>query len=293
MPADSSPAPPRNARQVVRAEDDELSDGLRDRALGALDELPEADRSPDGLLGLAMLRYSRGEYAGAAEAADAVLDRVPSGPLAVTAATVAGYSLFHRSTLNPKLLEQSLERMDRALELSDGTAELAAYGKVLVLWALNRPGSAIRAADLVIAAAPSSPPADRARRLVCTIQDNTTAEALAADGVPAEVDLGPTAEQKAFLDEHPGAVQAPEKIYFPPPQYTEEARQARVQGAVVLQAILDRHGCPTSIKVLEGLPHGLDEMAVEAVRRWVFRPATAAGEPIPVYYNLKVSFKLK
>jgi TonB family protein len=293
IPEDSSPSPPRNARQVVRAEGDELSDGLRDRALGALDELPEADRSPDGLLGLAMLRYGRGEYAGAAAAADAVLERVPSGPLAVTAATVAGYSLFYRSTVNRDLLEQSLERVDRALALSEGTAQLAAYGKILVLWALDRPGSAIHLAESVMATAPSSPPSDRARRLLCTIQDNTPAEELVADGFSPEENLGPSPEQKAILDEDPDAVVAPEKIYSPAPLYTEVARQARVQGAVVLQAVIDRHGCPTSIEVLEGLPHGLDEKAVEAVRTWVFRPATVAGEPLPVYYRLKVNFKLE
>lgn len=89
-----------------------------------------------------------------------------------------------------------------------------------------------------------------------------------------------------------GDVRAPVKVHTPPPQYTEAARKARVQGVVILQAIVDREGNVRNVEALRGLPEGLDDQAIEAVCRWKFRPATLDGKPVDVYYNLTVNFTL-
>ena len=90
-----------------------------------------------------------------------------------------------------------------------------------------------------------------------------------------------------------GDVKPPEKIFGPQTAYTEIARKRRVQGVVIVQAIIDKQGNVTNIKVLRGLPMGLEEVAVEAMKQWKFRPATLNGKPITVYYNLTVNFKLQ
>lgn len=90
-----------------------------------------------------------------------------------------------------------------------------------------------------------------------------------------------------------GDVRAPEKITAPQPQYTEIARKARIQGVVIVQAIIDKEGQVTNVKVLKGLPMGLEEAAVEAIKNWKFKPATLNGKPVTVYYNLTVNFKLQ
>ena len=90
-----------------------------------------------------------------------------------------------------------------------------------------------------------------------------------------------------------GDVKAPEKILAPQPQYTEIARKARIQGVVIVQAIIDKEGNVTNVKVLKGLPMGLEEAAVSAIKQWRFRPATLNGKPVTVYYNLTVNFKLQ
>ena len=90
-----------------------------------------------------------------------------------------------------------------------------------------------------------------------------------------------------------GEVDPPVKLFAPQPGYTEEARQARVQGVVILQAVIDALGEVTHIKVLKGLPQGLADAAVETVSTWRFRPATLKGEPVPVYYNFTVNFSLQ
>ncbi|HEX2251845.1 MAG TPA: TonB family protein [Thermoanaerobaculia bacterium] len=90
-----------------------------------------------------------------------------------------------------------------------------------------------------------------------------------------------------------GDVKAPEKISAPQPSYTEIARKARVQGVVIVQAVIDKEGRVTDVKVLKALPMGLDKAAVDAIRNWKFKPATLNGKPVDVYYNLTVNFTLQ
>jgi protein TonB len=104
---------------------------------------------------------------------------------------------------------------------------------------------------------------------------------------------GPPASEPEGPIQVGGDVKAPEKTFAPQPTYTEIARKARVQGVVIVQAIIDKQGNVTNIKVLKGLPMGLEEAAVEAMKQWKFKPATLNGKPVTVYYNLTVNFKLQ
>ncbi len=90
-----------------------------------------------------------------------------------------------------------------------------------------------------------------------------------------------------------GDVKKPIKIHDPQPNYTELARRARVQGVVIVQAIIDKQGNVKAVKVLKGLPMGLDQATVDAVKRWKFKPSTLNGKPVEVYYNLTVNFQLQ
>src|SRR5947199_350934 len=56
------------------------------------------------------------------------------------------------------------------------------------------------------------------------------------------------------------------------PEYSDEARRAKVQGTVLLYLEVDEQGKPRNVHVRQGLGLGLDEKAVEAVTRWKFRP---------------------
>lgn len=90
-----------------------------------------------------------------------------------------------------------------------------------------------------------------------------------------------------------GDIKKPIKIRDTPPRYTPKARKARVQGVVIVQAVIDRKGDVADVKVLKGLPNGLSEAAVKAVKKWKFKPATLDGEPVAVYYNLTINFRLE
>jgi TonB family protein len=89
-----------------------------------------------------------------------------------------------------------------------------------------------------------------------------------------------------------GPVSRPELISGPPPVYTEMARLARIEGKVVVKAIIDEHGNVTNAQVVKGLPLGLDEAALEAVQSWKFSPATLKGQPVKVYYSLTINFQV-
>ena len=84
----------------------------------------------------------------------------------------------------------------------------------------------------------------------------------------------------------------PRPIYKPEPQYTEDARIAKVQGSVRLSVVIDEQGRPDDIKVTTSLDPGLDEQAIEAVRQWLFAPATKDGVPVPVSAFIEVNFRL-
>jgi periplasmic protein TonB len=89
-----------------------------------------------------------------------------------------------------------------------------------------------------------------------------------------------------------GAVTRPELRSGSSPRYSKIALRARIEGVVVLRAIIDERGFVTNVHILKGLPMGLDQAAVETVREWIFEPAKLAGQPVKVYYTLTVQFRL-
>ncbi len=94
---------------------------------------------------------------------------------------------------------------------------------------------------------------------------------------------------------HPGTngVGYPSCVYCPDPKYSEEARKAKYQGTVVLQAVITPDGRATEIQVVKGPGLGLEEKAVEAVKQWRFKPANGpGGKPVPVVVPIEVTFRL-
>jgi TonB family protein len=88
-------------------------------------------------------------------------------------------------------------------------------------------------------------------------------------------------------------VKAPEALSQPLPAYTEEARKARAEGIVLIQAVIHKDGTVDSFKVLRGLGYGLDESAINTIAtKWRFKPGTFRGEPVDVQANIEVSFRL-
>jgi periplasmic protein TonB len=85
----------------------------------------------------------------------------------------------------------------------------------------------------------------------------------------------------------------PTCAYCPFPEYSEEARKAKVQGTVTVQAVVTLDGRAEKISVVQGLGSGLDEKAIEVVKNWRFNPAhNAKGQPVAAEVPMHVFFKL-
>jgi TonB family protein len=86
-------------------------------------------------------------------------------------------------------------------------------------------------------------------------------------------------------------VSAPVPIARVEPVYTDEARQAKLQGSVLLQVVIDENGVPQNIFVVRALGLGLDQKAIEAVQQWRFKPSFLNGRPVSVSATIEVNFR--
>ncbi len=85
----------------------------------------------------------------------------------------------------------------------------------------------------------------------------------------------------------------PQLVYKIEPQYSEQARAARIDGPVNLTAVVRSDGSFTDVKVVNGLGYGLDEKAVEAIQQWQASPATKNGQPVDSEAQITVNFRLE
>jgi len=89
-----------------------------------------------------------------------------------------------------------------------------------------------------------------------------------------------------------GDIRAPRKIKDVPPKYPTQAQEARVQGAVVLEARIDESGNVSDTRTLHSIPL-LDQPAIDAVKQWQYEPTLLNGAAVPVIVTVTVSFTLR
>jgi protein TonB len=89
-----------------------------------------------------------------------------------------------------------------------------------------------------------------------------------------------------------GSIQRPKKLKDAAPLYPTIARNAHVQGVVILECTIDPHGRVQEVRVLRGIPL-LDQAATDAVRQWAYTPTLLNGVPVSVIMTVTVSFSLR
>ena len=89
-----------------------------------------------------------------------------------------------------------------------------------------------------------------------------------------------------------GSITQPSLITKTEPEYSEEARKARLQGTVRLRIEVDTHGLAQNIAIINSLGLGLDERATDAVKKWRFIPGKVNGKTATVVAYVEVNFRL-
>lgn len=89
-----------------------------------------------------------------------------------------------------------------------------------------------------------------------------------------------------------GEIERPERLVNVEPRYPEIARKARIEGIVILEAVLSKDGSVKDLKVLRGQPFQLTEAALDAVKQWRYSVSTLNGKPVEVKMTVTVIFSL-
>jgi TonB family protein len=111
------------------------------------------------------------------------------------------------------------------------------------------------------------------------------------DEEAAGPDENASAPGEAGIERVSAGLQEPKKLVNVPPVYPEAARNAHVDGVVMLELIISRSGCVSDISVLRSVPL-LDVAAMNAVVRWRYTPTLLNGRPVPVMMTVTVNFRL-
>jgi periplasmic protein TonB len=90
-------------------------------------------------------------------------------------------------------------------------------------------------------------------------------------------------------------VTQPQLVREVKPNYTADAMRAKIQGVVWLEAVVMENGSVGQVRVTRSLDptFGLDQEAERTVKKWLFRPGTRLGQPVPVVIEIEMSFTLR
>jgi TonB family protein len=87
-------------------------------------------------------------------------------------------------------------------------------------------------------------------------------------------------------------VTLPKLVNYTRPEYTDEARRRDIEGVVTVQAEFETDGGFQLLRVVKGLGYGLDESALEAIKKWRFTPAYRDGQTISIVAQIDIAFWL-
>lgn len=254
----------------------------------------QADELAGGSCGPCLLGLSRA-YTGlrkpekAADAARKAAGLLRTPDLVAEAWNQLGFALMSRSKPD---LAGAEEAFRKATEAGAGgqVGNIARYNLADVLWRRKKYAESESAAREALNAAPTGPASLNARIVLCQARTD------GAPVAPPEVVYACPKEGLRIFDKKAQATSAeseivrPEKLFGRPPVYDEGARMSNLHGTVMVEAVIDQEGCIQNPRVCKSVHPSLDLATLDAVRRWVFRPAELDGKPVKVYYTLTVNF---
>ena len=234
-----------------------------------------------GAASVRMSRLDKASQAAAEESLRAAIKLNPSFALAYDA-----LAMFYAQ--GGKNLTEAYDLMQKAIQFDPGDPELR-VDQAQLLATMKRYKEANDALDLALKLA-HTPEQTAAVENVTQSMKKFEAEQAKLENQSQGLRNGEATPLNAAA--RSGVEKPPRAIYSPGAEYTEEARRAQLQGTCVVSLVVGVDGKPTNIVVTKKLGLGLDEKAVEAVRKWKFEPGTRYGRPVPSRLNLSLTFKL-
>ena len=117
--------------------------------------------------------------------------------------------------------------------------------------------------------------------------------------LPDNPEDGKKAKDRESVEVAPGVftvgkgIKAPRCVDCPSPDFSEQARLARVSGTVVLKVIVTEGGWTSNLTIIEMAGFGLDEGAVRAVAHWRYKPGMKDGKPVSVVTKIHLNFSVR
>ena len=117
-----------------------------------------------------------------------------------------------------------------------------------------------------------------------SVRGAATGSATAKAAAPA---AAPTGQATACI--------SPKLLREVKPGYTGEAMRAKIQGVVLMEAVVMPDGSIGNVRITRSLDptFGLDQEAIKTVRKWQFAPGTRFGQPVPVLVEIEMTFTLR
>ena len=206
----------------------------------------------------------------------------------LTSTHLIGCHMLTKETLKSRiarLLENRLPRMSSPATLRRTAILFAAAAVVVAMLNGNPPARAVAAVPeqkpaaviVPLHAIPAPQASEAAQKKAPVLLAQNSAQGPGASGDVFRVGNG---------------VSAPRVLYRVDPDYTVEAKDAKIEGAVLLAVVIYADGTARDITVLKGIDAGLDENAVEAIGKWTFQPGMKDGQPVNVRAQIEVMFRL-
>jgi len=194
-----------------------------------------------------------------------------------------------------KLIHEGIAAEDLALEARPDYLEAMTYKNILLRMQANLTADPVEQRRLIAEA-------DSLRNRVIEAQRQRTGTSEAPAGAPAPPPppappfIGfPEPFDQTVARLQPlrvgGNIRAPSKVKDVKPLYPPVAQQARVQGVVIIEAIIDERGEIANARVLRSIPL-LDDAALSAVSQWQFTPTLLNGAPVGIMMTVTVNFTL-
>ena len=253
--------------QLLAQGDQLLAQGQYRRAISVFEDATRLSDTAcaECFLGLSRTYVAWGKAGKGVETARQALQFNPPKPLLGRGYHQLGIALLAQPGRGPDAVAEAEGAFRKALEIDPAAWNVDRFNLAGLLLQTSHPDEAVALAREYLKNAPTGSTAIDARMLICYARKGAA---------PAEAPPEAGAE-----------IEPPHPLYRQAP-----AVRKKLQGSVLVQVGIDRDGCAVNPTVSGGMGNELDGAAVEAVKRWVFQPATFQGKPVASDSIVSVNF---